>query len=300
MPEISVIIPCYNCEDTILHTVHSVQAQSFSDFECILVDDCSTDQTWDILQSITDERFKNVRHDMNKGAAGARNTAIRLAKGRYIALLDSDDVWHVQKLKTQHFFMEKNPTFPASCTSFNIYRDPVRAIPRLLKPKKNWLKEMLTVCNVSPGSTLMAQRNLFSAGSVGLFPEDMRRFEDWQWLIEYCYHFDLGIVEDILSDVRLTGYARYENIVVSSNLLYKKQSTKIKNRLGTFPALYFKASLEYEKAFAAYHENKKLTALMHSLKIFIISPLRFFRAIERILKKVMSRDYSREKVKAYK
>lgn len=97
-PQVSVVIPMYNVAKYIKRCIGSVLAQSFTDFEIICVDDGCTDNTLEVLATFTDPRI-NLIIQANRGLSGARNTGINQAKGQYIALLDSDDFWHKDKLK---------------------------------------------------------------------------------------------------------------------------------------------------------------------------------------------------------
>ena len=93
MPKISVIIPCYNVEKCLEECLDSVLKQTFNDFEVICVEDCSTDNTLDILQKYKNKLSIHVVHnDANKGQAESRNIGLKLAKGDYIYFLDSDDI----------------------------------------------------------------------------------------------------------------------------------------------------------------------------------------------------------------
>lgn len=105
---ISIIMPAHNAEANIRTAIDSVLAQSLTDFELLILDDCSTDQTVAIVQTYTDSRICLYVLEANLGAAGTRNYGIRQAKGRYIAFLDSDDFWKPEKLKLQLAFMQKN------------------------------------------------------------------------------------------------------------------------------------------------------------------------------------------------
>lgn len=109
-PLVSIITPSYNAEKFIEETIKSVQNQTLTDWEMIIVDDCSKDKTRDILHRIAelDSRLKVVLSEENGGAAVARNTALEQAKGRYIAFLDSDDLWKPKKLEKQIAVMQKN------------------------------------------------------------------------------------------------------------------------------------------------------------------------------------------------
>jgi len=109
-PCVSVITPAYNAERFIAETIESVRKQTYQNWEMIIVDDVSTDQTVDIIKQYSqiDERIKLVELDANSGAAVARNTAMDHSKGRYWAFLDSDDKWLPEKLSTQLAFMQKH------------------------------------------------------------------------------------------------------------------------------------------------------------------------------------------------
>ncbi len=107
---VSIITPAYNAAEYISETIESVLAQTYPNWEMLIVNDCSTDNTEEIVQSYTDkdERIKLINLTKNSGAAIARNTAIKNAKGRYIAFLDSDDLWKKEKLQKHLKFMKQN------------------------------------------------------------------------------------------------------------------------------------------------------------------------------------------------
>lgn len=110
MHKVSIITPTYNSSQFIAETIESVLAQTYFDWEMIIVDDCSTDDCVDKIKQycIKDNRIKLVLLTKNVGAAEARNVALRQAKGRYIAFLDSDDIWVNDKLERQLAFMQDN------------------------------------------------------------------------------------------------------------------------------------------------------------------------------------------------
>ncbi|WP_298878402.1 glycosyltransferase family 2 protein [uncultured Polaribacter sp.] len=107
---VSIITPVYNCELYLDECVRSVLSQSFVDWELILIDDCSTDSSKEIINKYNkqDSRIKKYFLDKNVGAGIARNKGIEIAENRFIAFLDSDDYWHKDKLKEQLNFMIKN------------------------------------------------------------------------------------------------------------------------------------------------------------------------------------------------
>jgi len=101
-------MPVYNAESHVAEAINSVLRQSHENFELIAVDDASTDGSFQIISEIRDHRLKCVRLEKNSGAGKARNEGIRMAKGRYIAFLDADDIWLEEKLSAQVDFMKES------------------------------------------------------------------------------------------------------------------------------------------------------------------------------------------------
>lgn len=119
--KVSVITPSWNSEKYIKRTIESVQKQTYSNWEMIIVDDCSSDKTVEIVEGIAkkDKRIRVLRQSTNSGAGAARTRAMQNATGRFIAYLDADDIWKPDKLEKQVRFMcEKNCAF--SCTSYEV------------------------------------------------------------------------------------------------------------------------------------------------------------------------------------
>lgn len=106
---VSIIMPSFGTAPFIAESIESVQAQSYKNWELIIVDDCSTDNTDEVVKPfLSDERIKYLKNEKNSGAAVSRNRALREASGKWIAFLDSDDLWMPEKLEKQIHFMEKN------------------------------------------------------------------------------------------------------------------------------------------------------------------------------------------------
>ena len=110
LEQVSIITPSYNSGCFIAETIRSVLAQTYSNWEMIIVDDCSTDNTESIVKAFadTDPRIRYIRNEKNSGAAVSRNLALKEAKGRWIAFLDSDDLWKPEKLERQIQYMVEN------------------------------------------------------------------------------------------------------------------------------------------------------------------------------------------------
>lgn len=118
---VSIITPSYNTGRFISATIESVLNQTYSNWEMIIVDDCSTDDTDEIIKNYTDYRIRYFKKSKNTGAADSRNIALKEAKGEWIAFLDSDDLWKPDKLRKQIEFMKRNH-YKFSCT-YNDYID---------------------------------------------------------------------------------------------------------------------------------------------------------------------------------
>ena len=106
---VSIIIPLYNSEKFIKDTINSVLFQTYTNWEVIIVDDCSTDNSVEIILKIIDNNsnIRLIKLENNVGSAQSRNAALEVANGRFIAFLDSDDIWHPDKLEKQVVFMLK-------------------------------------------------------------------------------------------------------------------------------------------------------------------------------------------------
>ena len=110
-PKVTVFTPNYNCAKYISDTIQSVLNQSFVDFEYIIIDDASTDNSVNQIEKFNDSRISLIKNKENKGISWNRNQALKIAKGKYLVMLDSDDLAHKDRLKEQFDFLETNPSF---------------------------------------------------------------------------------------------------------------------------------------------------------------------------------------------
>ena len=185
-PEVSVILPTYNRGWVLREAIDSVLAQDFKDFELIVVDDGSTDNTGQILDSYNQDLI--VLRQSNRGVSAARNRGIAAAEGRLIAFLDSDDLWLPRKLSSQVDFFNSNPTAVINQTEEIWIRNGVRVNPKTRHHKFSGMifERSLALCLVSP-SAVMIKKNLFS--KVGVFDESLPACEDYDlWLRISCQY----------------------------------------------------------------------------------------------------------------
>lgn len=166
-PLVSIITPLYNCEKYIEETIQSVINQTYKNWEMIIIDDCSKDNGVKIVEKYQklDDRIKLYRNETNLGGAGTRNKCIEKAKGKYIAFLDSDDLWKNEKLKKQINFMEKN-NYLFSYTKYERINEKGEKLNLLSKiPKKLNYNYML---KINPIGCLTAIYNQEKLGKIYL------------------------------------------------------------------------------------------------------------------------------------
>lgn len=177
---VSIITPTYNCGDYIEETIRSVINQTYVNWEMIIVDDVSTDDTEEIVKKYTnsDQRIKYYKLKINSGAAVARTKAIEMANGSYIAFLDSDDLWTRDKLEKQLNFMEEN-NINFSCTSYEQIDEKKRKLGKIVKCiSKTDYNRMLLDCPVGNSTVI------YNVDNLGKFkvPNIRKRNDDALWL----------------------------------------------------------------------------------------------------------------------
>jgi len=208
---VSVIMPTYNCGEFIAESIRSVQAQSYENWELWITDDHSTDDTADVVAPfLEDSRIHYVYLQENGGPAKARNEALRLAQGDYIAFLDSDDIWCPDKLERQLAFMQEKKCF-FSCTGYRKMDEAGHALGTVILPHSvagYWKTFFLS--NPIGNSTVIYDRYHFGDRQVPLIRK-RNDFALWLQILrdgDACYG-----LEDVLMDYRVRKQS------VSSNKL---------------------------------------------------------------------------------
>jgi glycosyltransferase involved in cell wall biosynthesis len=255
---VSVIIPVYNRSSIVQRAIESALAQQLSaadGIEIVVVDDGSSDAPAAALEPYG-PRVRLVRHEVNRGAAAARNTGIANAVGEYIAFLDSDDIWLTGKLEIQLGLM-KSKGWRASCTSY-----------QLSKAGRSFVSPHYLVwgCFVSPGSTLICERTIFQ--EIGDFDTSFGRLEDWDWLLCYTRKLNLGFVAQSLALVDPSVGVDQTKVIRALEFLRQKHIP----HLSTSQRRHFAAALNVERAAAAYRSGSKFLALRFVLQSLLSSP----------------------------
>lgn len=198
---VSIIMPTYNCGKFIAETLDSVKAQTYQNWEVVIVDDCSTDNTKQIVDSyiVNDPRIKYHCLETNSGAAVARTKAMELATGQYIAFLDSDDLWTPDKLDKQLAFMKENG-YAFSCTAYEQIDEEGKPLGKVIKTiKKTDYNRLLLDCPVG-NSTVM-----YDVSKMGKFqvPNIRKRNDDALWLTMLKKEKYIYGMPDILMQYRI-------------------------------------------------------------------------------------------------
>ncbi|TSC91530.1 MAG: glycosyl transferase family 2 protein [Parcubacteria group bacterium Licking1014_17] len=201
MPRVSIIIPAFNSAKNIKRTIESVSNQSFRDWELIVVDDGSTDNTKEIISEFqnNDPRIRYIYQENSGGPAGPKNTGIKNSIGELIAFLDHDDEWLPKKLEKQVYLMDhprKNNTALVGCDAFII--DELHDEERIYRITKseNYLEELLVRNVIFCSSGVIVKRSVLS--DVGYFDEQFRFGDDWDMWLRIAQKYSLDFIHEPL------------------------------------------------------------------------------------------------------
>ena len=242
---VSVITPAHNIEKYIDKAIESVQAQSYEEWEMIIVDDVSTDATADLVQSYAekDSRIKLIRSGERKGAAGSRNKAIEKSKGKYIAFLDSDDVWKPEKLRKQLDLM-KNNDLAFTYSSYDVIDLEGKQIATFATIPEISYSSMLKTCSVGCLTAIYDQEKLGK-----MYMPDLPTKEEYVLWLNIMKK--IGTTQGITES--LAGYRVGQTSVSSDKLnaaLWQWKVYRESEKLGLAKSIYY--FINY-----AYHGFKK-------------------------------------------
>lgn len=202
---VSVILPTYNRAECLGEAINSVLAQTYEDFELLIVDDGSTDNTREIVEKYSDSRIQYYKLDINGGQSKARNYGMRLAKGEFIAFEDSDDLWMPQKLEKQMsaFATEKeNVGLVYHKYQFDTGEIvPEEEIP--LEKKNGNIYEQLLWNNLVGMPTLMIRRECLE--EIGYLDENMKCLEDYDFALRLAQKYQAIFIDEVLLKASYSG-----------------------------------------------------------------------------------------------
>lgn len=251
----SVVVPCYNVENTVIPTLQSLKNQEFTDFEIIFVNDGSIDKTQDILNSFDSPVKKKIINQKNSGLGSARNTGIKACFGEYIAFLDADDLWAVDKLKIAYQYLNERKI---ECLCHNEYI--VNAKNKLIKKNiygpYTKFDDLYFKGNCLSPSAVIVKKDVFN--KVGLFTEDLNLHgvEDYEmWMRMALCEIKIIYISNFLGSYVIHGNNMSSSVkfsikeerllIIYSNKIRKnpRNEYKIKKRFLVFYLINLKNSL---------------------------------------------------------
>jgi len=288
-PQVSIIMPTYNRANTIVRAVESILAQQWKDFELLIIDDGSTDNTQSLIETVKDSRIKFIRMPENGGAAVARNKGIELAKGNFIAFQDSDDQWHQDKLQRQ-----MNALFNTPENIGFVYCDMLHVI----NPDQPPIIRHAPI--LSDGEIIDAKQKEYSPygigqisiivkatcfKTVGNFDITFPRFIDLEFFIRLSKRYQgVYIPESLATCYRQDGIsANPRNGAIARTLLLKKYHNDIKDCSAFIAWQYYLIGSGF------YHGGNKYQGLTYLAKAIIKNP--FERApVVFIIKRILGKN----------
>ncbi|MBN1405367.1 MAG: glycosyltransferase [Candidatus Omnitrophica bacterium] len=203
IPEISVIMSVYNGQKHLKKSVDSILNQTFNDFEFITINDGSTDETRKIFESYKDERLRIVHLDKNIGIPKAKNMALKMAKGRYVAIADADDIYLPDRLKKQRDFLENNPDVGLVASAHYIIDENDNVVGRRSYIGADRIfRKKLIIGNIFCHSTVMLRKEVFD--KVGLYDEAWEISLDYEFYFRVVKYYKLAALKDFLVYYRIT------------------------------------------------------------------------------------------------
>ncbi|MCF6158763.1 MAG: glycosyltransferase [wastewater metagenome] len=199
VPKVSVIVPTYNRAHLLRMAIVSILNQTFQDFEILVIDDCSNDGTQEVIRDFHDKRVQYIRHKVNKGEAGARNTGILNSNAEYIAFLDDDDAWLPEKLMLQVNLLKKCPPEVGGIYTSCIEIDGInkRTSWQRTATKRGYIYYDMFIENcVGTPSTVIVRRECFK--KVGLFDESLGFGTDYDMWIRISREFRFEYIKEPL------------------------------------------------------------------------------------------------------
>lgn len=267
--DVSVVIPLYNGERFIKQAIESVLRQSFKDFEIIVVDDGSLNREGEKIVRELQKKDRRIRYfrKENKGVSSARNFAIKKAKGKYIALLDQDDLWMPDKLEKQLELFKKSDKIGLVFSDAIYIRDNGKkfySLFRKVSPKRGNVFRNLLVRNFISSPTIVVRRNVLD--DVGFFDEDFKMIEDYDIALRIAYEWEIDYFDKPLAMYRMhensytfrsMGVVLQEGIILLKKFerlypgfksRFREEITNFKKKISSMMALFYWRKSQGSKA----------------------------------------------------
>jgi|APSaa5957512493_1039668.scaffolds.fasta_scaffold33375_2 glycosyltransferase involved in cell wall biosynthesis len=210
--KISVVMPAYNAENTIVDSIQSVLSQTYQNFELIIIDDGSKDSTFDVVNNSFSDSKIIIKQIKNSGIANARNIAMKLATGNFIAFLDSDDIWDIEFLSTCIEIFDKKDDIDIVYTFYKIFKTDIHQNIQGLQNRYKFIRNnfyRIMIYDYIPTSAAMIKRSVALDGNG--FDKNYYGTEDWDFWIRKISQHSIYFVQEPLS------YYREHDLGISKN-----------------------------------------------------------------------------------
>lgn len=285
-PLVSVVIPAYNCEDYVAEAIDSVLAQTYGNFEIIVVNDASTDGTAAVLGRYErEEGIRVMTHGHNKGLAAARNTGIRAARGEWITFLDADDVWRPEKIQYHLDILRRHPDLVFISNDGMRFRDgevprfpPLPKSPRLRRV--GW-KELLLGRGPFSGSNATVKRECLE--EVGLFDERLRAAEDRDMWIRIARRYGAFQAPGAVHGYRMHGAnMSFDPVHMEKNVARMLDGACERMRCSRWLRARARAHMYVDLAMVCYEAGQRAAAAVNLAKSVVSWPLPLGREVYRV------------------
>lgn len=249
---ISIVIPCYNRKNIILDALNSVLNQTYRNIEVIIVDDASTDNTYELFENFSDNRVRYYRYEKNQGACYARNYGVERARGKYIAFQDSDDIWHADKLEKQYADIINSKADFVYCGMNRADKKNKLSFyyPQNDYKGKDAVLGQLLVDNMISTQTILMKKEVSEKIQ---FDVTFRRYQDWDYAIQAAKAgVNMYYRKEALVDSEIQ--ANSISATVKSGEAYEHLVSKYKDLYDSMP---YEAAQMYNKIANAY-KNKDM------------------------------------------
>ena len=298
----SVVIPLYNKEAYVAKTLNSVLNQTYRNFEVIIVNDCSTDNSLDVVKAARDHRIKIIEHSENKGLSASRNTGINAATHLYIAFLDADDYWDFTYLETIVNLIKEYPEESVFATHYREnYNDkffvPRSNLPKISKGKMLLIRDFFKINSgrlILTQSCIVVHKTVFE--QIGYYDENVTFAEDIDFYIR-CFHtYNLAYYNDVChtQNAAISGS-------ITNSVSHKKTFPKLHKYLNDSDSLdkfinfytyciYRRMKNESaKKEMRVYGKQIKYNSLSVLQILFIYLPLPFYLFLIRVKKRLLNK-----------
>ena len=218
---VSIVMPNYNGAEYVKETIESVLAQTYSNWELLFVDDCSSDNSLEIVDSFNDPRIKIFRNEKNKGAAASRNLALNQASGRWVAFLDSDDLWKPWKLEKQLTFMIQNDCHFTYTSYEHIDEDSNKLNVRVSGPRMISKRKMFRYDYIGC-LTVMYDANVINKIQID---ESLKSRNDYAIWLKACKFADCYYIDQVMAQYRIRknslSHSGFKKLLYSQYRLFR-------------------------------------------------------------------------------